>query len=205
MKDEYIADYIDEMCRLASGLQPRMEEGQIVRVIVDNSNLSCKIHLATRVFSSIEMLRHHANYLGAAGLVPLPIPEKKPMINRTFFKPRAIHATEIEDDTPSESKLEEEGAKEEMGDENEREWFIDSIMKAWQNRKINNKNHGNRKETIKPIKPVEPENVEVMKKAMSLAEFALEIRCYGCNAPGVIKRNCATCNSQKPKNGSAAL
>lgn len=40
--EEYIADYIDEMCRRAYGIRPRLEEDQIMQVIIDNANITCK-------------------------------------------------------------------------------------------------------------------------------------------------------------------
>lgn len=36
--EEYIADYIDEMCRRAYGMRPRLEEDQIMQVIIDSAN-----------------------------------------------------------------------------------------------------------------------------------------------------------------------
>lgn len=212
-KEEYLADYIDDMCRLASGLQPRMEELQVVQIIVDNANHVCKMHLAARVFDGVETLRHHANYMGAAGLIPIGTTEKKPIVKKMpMYRPRAVHATEAEveaSETPSGDPecQEEEG---EISEPMVNEALIEAISRMVKNlgttRKTNRVSQAGIGEPNKSTKPATKPNKESEQgNTTQKMEFSSEIRCFGCNAPGIFKRNCPTCNNQESKNGSAVL
>lgn len=211
-KEEYLADYIDEMCRLASGLQPRMEEHQVVRIIVDNANHICKTHLASRIFESVEMLRHHANYMGASGLIPIVIPERKPVAKKVFYRPKTVHATETEVDAcemPAEEH-EEQDEEEEIEEPMATEAVIAAISRMVKtlgaSRRTGRVGQNGAKELTRSTKPTAKPNQETAKNdAAAQMEFSSEIRCFGCNAPGIFKRNCPTCNRQEPKNPLAAL
>lgn len=216
-RDEYLADYIDEMCSRAFELQPRWEEERIVRVIVDNANRQCKAQLATRSYDSIMMLRHHADFLGSSEIIDEPVNGRKlPSKPLGRYKPTMVHAVEIDGETV-EVVVEDEESGESTGLELS-EIDIEAIAKSsktWPNRTIRLIRNGDRKRSeAKSSAQVSTNGIVSDRGSISNRNSTGpngmpididEIACFGCGTPNVFRRNCPKCKETGSKNAVTAL
>lgn len=197
--EEYLADYIDDMCSKAFSLHPRLEETRIIQIIVDNSNRQCKGQLATRCYGSIIMLRQHADYLGASGLVSIPNAVRKSSFRKPTFQIKSVHAIQSESNEGEEYESEnefEDDVSAEGEASRERELRVEAVTKngkSWQVEKFRRSKETRRSISPPRVKPSHVTEREPPGFVMTAAEL-MEIRCYGCQAPGFIQRNCPTCN-----------
>lgn len=237
--DEYIADYIDEMCRRAHGMRPRMDESEIIQVIIDNANLKCQAQLLNRGYTSLQTLRQHADFLGTR-LLKVTKNERKMVPKRYIYKPNSVQAIETEGDW-IELEVIEDGDS--PSNEHEPQGFVEVDAVGQSNR--SSRIMRVKRDIIRPKAEVKSvvtsptveqstesntvmfapvggvaESMEIrcfgcdtpgvmqrncLKCASSQARATNEFKCYGCGAPGVMRRNCEKCNAHDSKNGIASL
>lgn len=206
-KSERLADYIDDMCQLAYTLEDRMTDRQLIKLIIKNSNTICRQQLVAGQYDSVESMRSYVNYLGANGLITVEPTEKKADQKPKWGKPKYVNATERVEHGNSSASEDEPSSDENEAKAIEKpnelaEKLVAAVAKALENSKFDRSKKSERKREYKP----KAENSSIdSTKELTAEQMMTEVRCYGCQAPGVYRRNCITCNPQLAKNGQAAL
>lgn len=200
--DEYIADYIDEMCRRAHGMRPRMDETEIIQVIIDNSNLKCQSQLLNRSYTSLQALRQHADFLGTRLLRVTK--ERKMVSKRYLYKPNSIQAIETDgdwievealedDESPTNGCEPQEFVEVDAVSHNNKTPRMVRVKRENVRPKAEVKNVAGTSSTTHANESIEPPSIPTT----GIAE-TMEIRCYGCDAPGVTLRECSKCIQNRP-------
>lgn len=210
--DEYISDYVDDMCQRAHGMRPRLEEDEIIQTIVDNSNARCQPLLITQTFQSLETLRHHADFLGTR-VLSVPKIERKPALKPFVrFKPKVMQTFEIDGEV---YEVEIDQSNNELATEIEAsELDAEAIVRnsrVAENRPIRLTRSGLKPRSEPKISTrvaveeshpqEEPVSIRPNTGVLGFDEFL----CYGCGTPNVMRRNCVKCRNQPSKNGFTAL
>lgn len=204
---ERLPDYVDDMCQLAYNLSARMTEHQLIKLIIKNANHVCRQLLVVHTYHTIEELRNYVNYLGSNGLLPMISIEKKPEAKPKWVRPKYVNATEtVGRDNSSASEDEAKGdektawAGEEPSDIAAK--IVAAVAKAFDNKKFDqNKRSNHSKEEAKKAE-TKPANAPT---SFTAEQMMTEVRCYGCNEPGVFRRDCIKCNPHLAKNDQADL
>lgn len=201
--DEYISDYIDEMCRRAHNIRPRMEELEIVQIIIDNANLKCQAHLLNKAYASIAALRRHANFLGTR-LLNIPKIEQKTVPKRYVYRPTSVQAIEAENEWIEVEAVEENDS----GSESNEIVNINAVTHGTKPMRILRTKRDPTRTRVEGKSGVKTPTVEQSQGIIDTTNISnqitgelMEIRCFGCNAPGILKRNCQKCNSGVANSG----
>lgn len=205
-RSERLADYVDDMCQLAYTLEDRMTEQQLVKLIVKNSNSVCRQQLVAHQYKSVESLRNYINYLGANGLITVEPTEKKTEQRPKWMKPKYVNATERKErETSSASEGDRSGDESEAPTEENQALLVEKVVaavaKVFEKSKFDRKANSYQKKESKTAeaKPTRGSDEIPAEQMMT------EVRCFGCQAPGVFRRNCTTCNPNLTKNDPADL
>lgn len=211
-KNERLADYVDDMCQLAYTLEDRMTDHQLIKLIIKNSNTTCRQQLVAHQYVTVEALRSYVNYLGANGLITVEPTEKKTEQKGKWIRPKYVNATErVERVSSAESEGEPSGDESESLTEEKQnalaEKLVAAVAKAIGNSKFDRNKTSDRKKGNKP--KIDTSTVEVTTNqganGLTAEQMMTEVRCFGCQTPGVYRRDCVRCNPQLAKNGQADL
>lgn len=206
-KSEQLADYVDDMCQLALSLEERMTEHQLVKLIIKNASMGCRQQLVAHRYKTVEELRHYVNYLGANGLVPVEPVESKPDTKPKWIRPKYVNATEkVEQKSSSASDDETSGEEHKEAVEAKSrelaEKLVAAVAKAFSQPRFDRSRRLDKKREERE----EKENIPTGTTPLLTAEQMMtEVRCYGCQTPGVYRRDCVKCNPHLAKNGQADL
>lgn len=191
---ENLLDYMDDKRALARKLEQPLTEATIIEDVVNNALWKYRCHLAARKYTSLNELNRHMEYLsqGEAEQSSSRTNKQVPKSSFGHRSNRAVNATTaemIQDENESVA-----------GDDSERDTAESNrLMDAF----VEFVQQYNRSQSKRPNawSQTKPKVASVETKA---DEKAVDVvNCYGCNAPGVIQRNCPKCNANKEasKNG----
>lgn len=196
--DEDVCDYIDEMRQLAYQLRPPLEEDRIINKIVDNANDMYRTLLASRSYTSVALLNRHAEYL-AQRTKPKKTVQKP--VYKQLYRPKqntkSVYAAEIQ---PNEEENDIE--VNEIAEDIEEELIptamveaVEKIVKAAVAKSLRQNNNNKPSKSAKVMELTTENNTTPSTEVNSIVD-ATEFACYGCNTPGILKRNCPKCQNK---------
>lgn len=197
--DEYISDFIDEMCKRAHSIRPRLEEREIIQVIINNTNLRCQSQLLNRSFTTLLELRQHADFLGTRILSVMKTDRR---LQPKRFVPRMAAVQSIENESDWEMAG-SEAEVEEMGDDEMVTTEVGTMSRRVTSPRFRSVKELSRpKAETKKVTIVAPAQTQEAKRATAdltgTYNEVMELRCFGCNEPGVTLRNCTVCTQGGP-------
>lgn len=233
-REENLLNYIDDMRKRAYNLRPPLDERSVIMRLVDNANETYKAFLASRRYDSVEDLCRHAEYLTQAK-IQKPV-EPKIVPKKPLYRPK-VNTVEVEqaegmiiqENEPEQPTgiTEDDPIVAEILAVAKKQWH------KWQSKQNPNNSQAQHSSQPRNEQPNVPQSVqakvveaknESCHGCYEVARFApgtkcsrcyfktkdpSTLHCYGCNAPGVIQRDCSTCQQrrqlQPPKNSSAGL
>lgn len=139
------------------------------------------------------------------------VPERRSVPKRMFIRPKSVHAIEPDEGVIEVEVIEEEDVELD-GMESSQKFSIAAATRTnrtglTRSNKLNRSEERRRIETVKPVGTTVSDSpgVALEQGDAPLHADVMDFRCYGCNAPGVMKRNCPTCQRNQSKNVSTAL
>lgn len=201
VEGEHLLDYMDDKRALARKLDQPLSEQNIIQEVVNSALWKYRCHLAARSYESLGALNRQMEYLCKGDNNKSTAKPVRPVTKPSYgYKSnRAVHATEAE--TVSE-ELDQNDEEEEnaTGSENneQMELLVDLLQKVTKQFPQRSKQQSyTRKPTVVKTGAI----TESEKDIDALTSF----RCYGCNAPGVMRRDCSVCQQKdnESKNGNA--
>lgn len=197
-ENEHLLDYMDDKRALARKLDQPLPEQTIIEEVVNNAQWKYRSHLAARSYESLNALNRQMEYLCQGDNVKPPIRSNRPMPKQFYgYKSnRAVNATEMETTVPDD----EETANDDDELKNEEMLVMVDLVQKYLKRRS--------QQAAMPPAKRKPPSTEVEANAGSEKEIdaLTSFRCYGCNAPGVMRRDCTVCQAKDnvPKNGQAS-
>lgn len=144
------------------------------------------------------MLNGHAEYL--TSLTPrAPSASQKPL-KKMSFRPHSVHATEVEETNEDECETEADGEGE--NEATQLAAAVEAVFRKWHGPnsiKIKSQSNNKPRDISRNVqaKAMEAKNQCVTCNERKTDNGPQPIYCYGCQAPGVYKRDCPNCQNAK--------
>lgn len=186
------------MRKRASEVFPPLHEPQVIAKIVDNANDRYHVLLVARAHFSLDELVRYAEHLVQSQPSTISYSRHQSR-NRAPTKSRSIYAIETEPESGEDANCNDASGESQDGDEAGLEAFVEALTKVVQRFGFKKKSN----DRAAARKSSESLQAHPSTATTPATQNNSTFSCYGCNTPGVIKKNCIKCNADLSKNAMA--